>query len=110
MLAYGIRSTKFINYASTRSGTTIAEWTGVLEGEDRIMFVGFEVISQGKTMKRVRRKFWDDVSVRGGQYSAFMLVLTAIYALFQGPFQDMKYGLKFAQMRSIDGHSTETEK
>ena len=61
-------------------------------------------------MTRTRRKFWDDVSVRGGQYSALMIVLTGLYALFQGPFQEMKYGLKFAQMRVMDGLSTANEK
>ena len=97
MLAYGSRSTKYVDYPSTRSGSANSkDVKGIFEGEDRIISFGFEVISEGKVMKRIRRKFWDDVSVRGGQHSAFMLVLTAIYSLLQGPFQDMKYGLKLA--------------
>ena len=70
----------------------------------------FTIDDVKKVMSRTRRKFWEDVSLRGGQYSALMLVLTAIYSLFQGPFQEMKYGLKFAQMRARDGHSTQTER
>ena len=44
------------------------------------------VSTDSKYLKRTRRKFWDDVSLRGGQYSAIMIVLTALYSLFQGPF------------------------
>ena len=67
MLTYGSRSTKFINYESKpRVGSTGTDWPGILEGEDRIGYFGFEVVSQGKVIIRTRRKFWDDVSVRGG--------------------------------------------
>ena len=52
---------------------------GVLEGKDNLFMIAFELTPQRKVMTRTRRKFWDDVSFRGGQYSALMLALTALY-------------------------------
>ena len=86
MLSYESRSTKYINTEISYRGTADNKHPGIFEGEDRLWYVRFEVASDGKVIRRTRRKFWDDVSVRGGQYSALMLVLTAIYSLFQGPF------------------------
>ena len=41
----------------------------------------FELSKEYKVMTRTRRKFWDDLSVRGGQYSAIMILLNALYAM-----------------------------
>ena len=57
-----------------------------MEGEDRLFVLALDIDGERKVIVRTRRKFWEDVSFRGGQYSALMLVLTAIYSLFQGPF------------------------
>ena len=113
MLSYDARSTKFITLDEPVRG----EWgKGVWESTEQGVELGdclfmfdFGLGRDSKVYIRTRRKFWEDVSLRGGQYSALMLVLTAIYSLFQGPFQEMKYGLKFAQMRAKDGFSSETE-
>ena len=107
MLTYNTRSTKFINIEYRDQGFIPQDlWAGIVADKDNIMKLAFDVNSESKIITRTRRKFWDDVSLRGGQYSALMLLLTAIYTLFQGPFQDMKYGLKFAQMRAMDGLSS----
>ena len=110
MFLYSSRSTKFMNLEHSESGQVMQkDWTGKVEGRDIIMLIGVELSSESKIITRTRRKVWDDLSLRGGQYSAVMILLTAIYTLFQGPFQDMKYGLKFAEMRAMDGLSDSVE-
>ena len=76
---------------------------------DPLHWFGFQVSQQGKTFTRTRRKFWDDVSVRGGQYSSAIILLTALYCLFQQPFTEMVLGLKFAKMRMEDEFSSNKE-
>ena len=44
--------------------------------------VAISVKSEKRKIIRTRRKFWDDVSSRGGQYSAAMILLIALYTLF----------------------------
>ena len=110
MFSYNSRSTQFINLENEETGEVIqSDWVGGVKGKDLLHMAMVEVSSEGKAITRTRRKFWDDLSLRGGQYSAIMILLTALYSLFQGPFQDMKYGLKFAEMRAMDGLSTQTE-
>ena len=108
----------FLNQARTTYFTTLditreydflrSDWSGYI-ADDLIYSLCFQLNYEAKVIKRTRRKFWDDFSVRGGQYSALMIVLTALYALFQDPFQDMKYGLKFAQMRAKDRLGSKSE-
>lgn len=86
LFSYGSRSTKFINYMLAREGFAGNGYPGPFEKEDRLFFFGVEVGNDVKFIKRTRRKFWEDVSARGGQYSALMIVLTGLYALIQGPF------------------------
>ena len=67
MFTYGSRSTRFINLMLARSiYLPKQEWPGFLEDEDRIWSVVFEIGSDSKVITRTRRKFWDDVSLRGG--------------------------------------------
>ena len=110
MFIYDTRSTKFVNLDFDIKGYVgQSDWPGAVESYDCIFRLALSVKAESKVITRTRRKFWDDVSLRGGQYSALMILLTATYMLFQGPFQDMKYGLKFAQMRAMDGLSTQSE-
>ena len=67
MFTYDKRSVRFINikhegifYLAQNA------WSGVLEGEDKLYSVNFMVSSDSKVITRTRRKFWDDVSLRGG--------------------------------------------
>ena len=73
------------------------------EGEDYehdvIHLFGLHVSQEGKSYTRTRRKFWDDVSVRGGQYSSAIIALTTLYYIIQWPFTEMMLGLKYAKMR-----------
>ena len=111
MFSFDSRSTKFINLELDHTGEVFhkGEFKGIMDGKELVHWVMIEVNPVGKVIKRTRRKVWDDLSLRGGQYSAVMILLTAIYSLFQGPFQDMKYGLKFAEMRAMDNLSDPVE-
>ena len=87
MLTYNSRTTKFINLDYSEGGDFLNDaWLGLVEGRDVIMYMAIEISAESKVITRTRRKFWDDVSLRGGQYSAVMILLTALYSLFQGPF------------------------
>ena len=87
MFSYSSRTTRFINSESYWIGRgSQPDWYGHF-GEKDILYGFYTMVdSDSKFLKRTRRKFWDDVSLRGGQYSAVMILLTAIYSLFQGPF------------------------
>ena len=110
MLTYDTRQTNFLNL-ERREGGKVGQllWSGLVDGRDLVKMVSFDVAAEGKVITRTRRKVWDDFSLRGGQYSAIMILLTAFYSMFQGPFQDMKYGLKFAEMRVMDDLSSTVE-
>ena len=43
---------------------------------------GFQLSQEGKSYTRIRRKLWDDVATRGGQYSSAIIALTALYYIF----------------------------
>ena len=61
------RSTKFFNTEERMRGwTSNGDWPGIFEGEDRIYYFRFEVSSVTRALTRTRRKFWTDVSLRGG--------------------------------------------
>ena len=83
MFLYDSRSTKFMNLVfSDRGNINIKGWSGESEGKDLIIALAIRVKSETKMIKRTRRKFWDDVSLRGGQYSAAMILLITLYTLF----------------------------
>ena len=88
MFTYETRSAKFINLEISESGKGVRDifTLGTVEGKEILKFIGIEISSASKIITRTRRKFWDDVSLRGGQYSAVMILLTTLYSLFQGPF------------------------
>ena len=86
MFLYDTRSTKFMNLELSERGHTLNSFGGPAEGKEVILDVAIRVKSETKMITRTRRKFWDDVSIRGGQYSAAMILLTALYTLFQSPF------------------------
>ena len=67
MFLYDKRKTKFMNLVFTdRGNTQKAWWTGRVDGKDTILRVSLRVKSETKVITRTRRKFWDDVSLRGG--------------------------------------------
>lgn len=67
MFMYGSRSTKFINLEATASGKGLKSYfTGLANGRDLICSVSLEISGESKVITRTRRKFWDDVSLRGG--------------------------------------------
>ena len=83
MLTYDTRSTTFLNlHYLEEVYIPVNDWSGMCDDRDCIFALDITVNSESKIITRTRRKFWDDVSLRGGQYSALMIVLTAIYTLF----------------------------
>ena len=83
MFLYDKRSTKFMNLEfSDRGYSHKSIWTGKVDNKDLITILAIRVQSEIKKITRTRRKFWDDVSLRGGQYSAAMILLIALYTLF----------------------------
>ena len=76
------RSAQFINLEKDDGGYVTNSWPGLCDTNDCIFWLLFDVSQDSKVITRTRRKFWDDVSLRGGQYSALMIVLTATYLLF----------------------------
>ena len=67
MFSYGTRSTKFINLEHKMDGVTIDKmWLGPNDGKDRLFDIVFDVSPSSKVITRTRRKFWEDVSLRGG--------------------------------------------
>ena len=102
MLFDSTRKDNFIQH--TQSFEFVGDTRPVyFEGEDydhdALYTFGFQLSQEGKSYTRTRRKFWDDVSTRGGQYSSAIIALTALYYIIQWPFTEMILGLKFARMR-----------
>ena len=85
MLTENPRKETYIQYQKRIEASAIQS-TFYFEGEeyehDLIHWFGLQVSQEGKSYTRSRRKFWDDVSTRGGQYSSAIIVLTALYYLF----------------------------
>ena len=67
MFSYDRRSTRFLNVEHDRSPyVDQKDWPGVFEDDDIIYSLAFRIGSDSKVITRTRRKFWDDVSLRGG--------------------------------------------
>ena len=113
MFYYGQRSTKFFNLNKQNevsySRRAIKVGKELSPFPDVLYHFSFQLDQSSKSYSRTRRKIWDDISTRGGQYSSAIIVMTAIYTLLQWPFTEMVLGLKFAQMRQRDSLSSYKE-
>ena len=67
MFTYNSRSTQFVNLEHEIDVHIPKNlFTGVCDRRDCLFGLFIAVKSDSKTMVRTRRKFWDDVSLRGG--------------------------------------------